>query len=71
MPLPAKAKTKDPSVRIRFPRPVLRGIDAEATASGRSRNSEIVFALGEYVRTRQAQRAHDESQPSLPLGVRG
>lgn len=39
------ASRKDPSVLLRVPEPLLRRIDAAATKSGRSRNSEILVCL--------------------------
>lgn len=39
------AKTNDPSVRVRFPRKILRELDQAAAKNGRSRNSEIVHRL--------------------------
>lgn len=45
--LPNKAKTNDPSVRIRFPSAVLREVDKAAKQAGRSRNSEIIYRLAQ------------------------
>ena len=39
------AKTNDPSVRVRFPKKILRELDQAAAHNGRSRNSEIVHRL--------------------------
>jgi hypothetical protein len=36
------ATSKDKPVLVRFPKPVLRQLDAAAKVSGRSRNSEIL-----------------------------
>lgn len=43
------AKRTDPSFRLRLPKDVLRGISARAKKNGRSRNSEIVVVLSQYV----------------------
>ncbi len=45
------AKTNDPSVRIRFPKKVLRDLDQAAARNGRSRNSEIVHRLAQSLQS--------------------
>lgn len=39
------ATSKDPSVRVRFPKEILKKVSAAAKQNGRSRNSEIVHRL--------------------------
>lgn len=39
------ATRKDPAVLIRFPRDVLKKVEAASAASGRSRNTEILYRL--------------------------
>lgn len=56
MPLPTKAKTEDPSVRIRFPSAVLREVDKAAAKAGRSRNSEIIYRLAQSLNGHQPVR---------------
>lgn len=53
----SRAKANDPSVRIRFPKAVLKKVDGAARESGRSRNSEIVWRLAESFRPPEAPAA--------------
>lgn len=39
------ATRKDPAVLVRLPRDVLKKVDAASAASGRSRNTEIIYRL--------------------------
>jgi len=47
------AKASDPSVRVRFPKKLIKEIDRLASQSGRSRNSEIVHRLSESLKPGQ------------------
>lgn len=49
------AKSKDKSVRIRFPGDLLGKLTDSAARSGRSRNSEIVWRLTESCRLDKKQ----------------
>ena len=51
------ATAKDPSVRIRFPKTVLKKVDVAAKQSGRSRNSEIIYRLVESFRSSEPSAA--------------
>lgn len=55
------AKADDPSVRIRFPRKILRELDQAAARAGRSRNTEIIHRLTESFSPQQPDQS--ASQP--------
>jgi len=51
------ATRKDPAVKVRFPNPVLKKLDAAASKAGRSRNSEILVRLNDSFKARPVQLA--------------
>lgn len=51
------ATANDPSVRIRFPRKILRELDQAAAQAGRSRNSEVIHRLAESLKPQPSQSA--------------